>query len=124
MPAYIDKDVYAVGHNYTDWDAYAAARPNKPTLALLTEIIEECTEIINENIGSFNINITDARFLSKVQKLCLRMVNRNRQIEMAQGQPGKIPMFSPNDFLIERERTYLRNIGVILKYRVIGAVGI
>ena len=122
---YIDEDVFAVGYNYADWDAYSATNPNAPTLEWVTENIEEATEIINQNIGSFNISITDVRFLSRVQKLCLRMVKRMRQIEFGQGLPGKIPMFSPNDFLIDRERKYLQStIGVVLQYRVIGVVGI
>ncbi len=122
---YIDEDVYAVGYNYTNWNDYTAVKPNAPTLEWVTENIEEATDIINENIGSFNISITDARFLSRVQKLCLRMVKRMRQIELGQGLPGKIPMFSPNDFLIDRERKYLQStIGVVLGYRVIGMVGI
>lgn len=122
---YIDENVYAVGYNYANWHDYAAIKPNAPTLEWVTENIEEATEIINENIGSFNISITDARFLSRVQKLCLRMVKRMRQIELGQGLPGKIPMFSPNDFLIDRERKYLQStIGVVLGFRVIGMVGI
>lgn len=49
------------------------------------------------------------------------MVTRMRQIKLGQGLPGKIPMFSPNDFLIDRERRYLQStIGVVLGYRGIG----
>ena len=117
--------MFAVGYNYTNWTAYTAAKPRAPTLEWVTENIEEATEIINENIGSFNLSITDTRFLSRVQKLCLRMVKRMRQIELGQGLPGKIPMFSPNDFLIERERKYLQStVGIVLGYRVLGEVGI
>lgn len=88
-------------------------------------MLEEATEIINENIGCFNVNITDERFLSRVKKLNNRMTTRMRQIQLGQGLPGKIPMFSPNDFLIERERKYLQStIGVVLRYRVIGVIGV
>jgi len=122
---YINEDVFAVGYNRANWVAYAVAKPDAPTLAWVTENIEEATDIINEKIGSFNVSITDARFLSRVQKLCLRMVKRMRQIELGQGLPGKIPMFSPNDFLIDRERKYLQStVGVVLGYRVLGAWGI
>jgi len=46
-----------------------------------------------------------------------------RQIELGQGLQGKIPLFSPNDFLIERERNYLQfTVGVSLGYKGIGGV--
>lgn len=86
-------------------------------------MIEEASEIINQYIGSYNTDITDTRFLSRVQKLCLRMVKRMEQIETAQGLPARIPMFSPNDFLIERERTFLEfTVGILLGYKSIGDV--
>ncbi len=122
--SYIDEDVFAVGYNYDNWEAYAAVKPLAPTLAWVKRNIIEATDIINENIGSFNISIIDARFLSRVQALCLRMVKRMRHIELGQGLPGKIPMFSPNDFLIDRERKYLQSsVGVVLGFRVLGAFG-
>lgn len=115
--------MYGVSKNKANWEAYAVDNPNNPTLSHLTEMIEEATDIINENISSYNVDIVDLRFLSRVQKLCLRMVNRMRQIELGQGLRGKIPMFSPNDFLIDRERNYLRFvIGVTLGYRSVGDV--
>ena len=120
---YVNEHAFAIHKNYDDWDAYATDNPNNPTLSHLTEMIEEATDIINENIGSYNVDITDARFLGRVQKLCLRMVERMRQIELGQGLRGKIPMFSPNDFLIERERHYLQfTVGVNLGYRSVGDV--
>lgn len=124
--AYIDKDEYAVNNNYANWTTYAAAVPNAPTLTHLeNDLITEATDIINENIGSDNISITDSRYLSRIKKLCARMVIRMEQIELGQGLPGKIPLFSPNDFLIERERKYLQStVGVVLGYRVLGGVGV
>ena len=120
---YIDKEVFAISNNYANWTAYASDNPNNPSLSYLTEMIEEATDIINENIGSYNVDITDVRFLSRVQKLCLRMVKRILQIDIAQDLPARIPMFSPNDFLIERERTYLQfTVGLSLGYRGVGEV--
>lgn len=122
---YIDEDDFAISHKYKDWNAYEASHPNSPPIETLEEWIEETTGIINENIGSFNVNITDVRFLSRVQKLCVRMTNRVQQIDLAQGLPARIPMFSPNDFLIDRERKYLQStVGVVLGYRGIGGSGI
>lgn len=93
--------------------------------ATIDGYLEEATEIINENIGCFDVNITDARFLTRVKKLNNRMATRMRQIDKGQGMVEKIPMFSPNDFLIERERSYLQStVGVVLGYRGIGAVGV
>lgn len=120
---YATKDTWAVTQKYKDWNAYEASHPNAPPLDNIMEMIEEATEIINENIGSYNVDISDVRFLSRIQKLCLRMVNRMRQIDLGQGLPGKIPMFSPNDFLIDRERNYLQfTVGVLLGYRGVGEV--
>jgi len=51
------------------------------------------------------------------------MVHRMRQIELGQGLQGKIPLFSPNDFLIERERTFLQfTVGVSLGYKSVGGI--
>ena len=120
---YADKDSFAVSKNCDDWIDYNNKYPNSISLDHLEELIEEASEIINQNIGSYNIDITDSRFLSRVQKLCLRMVERMRQIEKGQGLQGRIPLFSPNDFLIDRERSYLQfTIGVALEYRVPGGV--
>ena len=123
--SYTDKEEWAVSKNYEDWADFEYKHPNTLVNNTIEDMLEEATEIINENIGSFNVNITDARFLSRVKKLNNRMVSRMRQIQMGQGLPGKIPMFSPNDFLIERERKYLQSsVGVVLGYRVIGGIGV
>ena len=116
-PAYIDEEAFAVSNGYATWAAYTADNVGAPLLADLTEMIEEATEIINFEIGTYNTNITDVRFLSRVEKLCGRMVNRMMQIKAGQGLINNIPLFSPNDFLIERERLMLNNIGKILTKR-------
>lgn len=122
---YTDKDEWAISQNYDSWDAFDYSNPNAVLNDTIDDNLEEATEIINENIGSYNINIDDARFLPRVKKLNNRMVTRMRQIKLGQGLPGKIPMFSPNDFLIERERKYLQSsVGVVLGFRVIGGVGV
>lgn len=122
---YTNKDEWAISKNYENWSAFNDKNPNALVNDTIDDMLEEATEIINENIGSFNVNIDDARFLARVKKLNNRMVTRMRQIQMGQGLPGKIPMFSPNDFLIDRERKYLKStIGVVLDYRVLGGVGI
>ena len=122
---YNTKKEWAISKNYESWDAFEYKQPNALMSDTIDDMLEEATEIINENIGSFNINITDDRFLPRVKKLHNRMVTRMRQIQLGQGLPGKIPMFSPNDFLIDRERKYLKStIGIVLGYRVLGGVGI
>ena len=83
-------------------------------------MIRKATAIINKNIGSFSTDITDTRFIADVEELCLTMVKRMQQIDTGQGMAGNIPMFSPNDFLIERERVDLKNYGFILKHRTVG----
>lgn len=122
---YTDKDEFAISQNYESWDAFEYANPNALLEETLNDQLEDATEIINENIGCFNVNITDERFLNRIKKLNNRMTARMRQIQLGQGLPGKIPMFSPNDFLVDRERKYLQStVGVVLKFRVIGGVGV
>lgn len=119
--SYNNKNEWAISNKYESFDDFEFKHPGALINETLEDMQEEATEIINENIGSFNVNITDVRFLSRVKKLHNRMVTRMRQIQIGQGLPGKIPLFSPNDFLIERERKYLQStIGVVLGYRVIG----
>jgi hypothetical protein len=109
---YANRDQWAVRHDYADWAAYAAARPNVPTQAHIDEMLEEATEIINELLGTYNADTTTARFLSYLQKLTLRMVDRMRQIDKGQGTRANFPMFSPNDFLIERERQKVSEMAI------------
>ena len=119
---YSDKDAWAVRQDYDDFDAYVVANPNAPTVTHIIEMLEEATEIINAIIPSYNVDITDTRFASYLSKLTLRMVDRMRQVDLGQGKFTSIPFFSPNDFLIERERLYLMHIGVVLGYRRVGGV--
>ena len=122
---YNNKDEWAISQNYAGWIDFEHKNPNALVSETIDDMLEEATDIINEKIGSFNINITDDRFLSRVKKLHNRMVARMRQIQKGQGLPGKIPMFSPNDFLIDRERKYLKStVGVVLEYRVLGGFAI
>jgi len=121
--SYTNKKEWAVSQGYEDYEAFDSDNPGALLNETLDDFLEEATEIINENIGSYNVNITDVRYLERVKKLNNRMVTRMRQIGLGQGLPGKIPMFSPNDFLIERERHRLKNIGLELGYRAIGGVG-
>ena len=121
--SYNTKDEWAISQNYASWSDFEDKKPNALTLETIEDMLEEATEIINENIGSYNENISDPRFLSRVKKLHNRMVTRMRQIKLGQGLPARIPMFSPNDFLIDRERNYLHvTVGVLLGYRGVGDV--
>lgn len=86
-------------------------------------MLEDASGRINENIGSFTTDITDSRFTTRLKNLCIQMVKRMRQIDLAQGRVSQIPMFSPNDFLIDRERDYLQKIGKILGHRLVAKVG-
>ena len=122
MASYNDNEAWAKDQNYASWAAYATANPNSPTETHIDEMLEEATEIINMNIGSFNSNITDTRFLSWVQKLHLRMTNRMRQIELAGGKAEGFLGWSITDFLQERERNRLQTIGKILGYYRVGKV--
>ena len=119
---YNDNDAWAKTKNYANWSAYATAHPNSPTEDHIDEMLEEASEIINLNIGSFNSDITDVRFLSRVKKLHLRMVNRMRQVELAQGKNMGFLGWSTTDFLQERERSYLVTIGKILGYYKVGRI--
>ncbi len=122
---YTDKEEWAISKNYESWADFENKHPNALLNDTIDDMLEEATEIINEKIGSNDVNITDTTYLSRVKKLHNRMVTRMRQIQLGQGLPGKIPMFSPNDFLQDRERKYLQStVGVVLGYRVLGVIGI
>ncbi len=86
-------------------------------------MLEDTTEIINGYIGCFSINITSTDFAEWLKKLNIKMVDRKRQVDLAQGKFNTIPYFSPNDYLQDRERTRLYEIGIILGYRSVGGVG-
>lgn len=122
MATYADEDDWAINQNYASWTAYALANPNSPTLAHITELLTKGTRIINKNIGCYSTNVSDTRFTGDLLDLNITMVNRMRQIELGQGMAGQIPLFSPNDFLIEREREDLKNYGKILGYRKVGRI--
>jgi len=85
-------------------------------------MLEEASEIINEKIGSFNSDITDSRFLSRIQKLCLRMVDRMSGIDNEQSK-GNFFGYSQTDYLNTRERDYLSNVvGKALNYKKPGRI--
>jgi len=119
---YNDVDEWAVNQNYDDFVAYAVDNPSAPTEEHLEDLLEDATTIINKNIGSFNTNITDSRFLEWVKKRHLRMVNRMRQIDLAGGKAQGFLGWSVTDFLQQRERDYLVTIGKILGYYKVGRV--
>jgi hypothetical protein len=122
MTNYATKEEWAIRQDYATWAAYTADNPSAPSEDHLEDMLETATQIINDEIGSFSLNVTDSRFTTRLKKLCLKMVDRMRQVDMAQGKFNTIPFFSPNDYLIEREREYLRQIGRILSHRRVGKV--
>jgi len=122
MSYYANKDDFAVEYNYADWTAYAAERPNSPSLANLNRKLGMATRIINRFIGCYPNNVTDSDYTEELKDLCLMMVKRMYQVEMGQGMAKTIPYFSPNDFLIERERLRLVEIGALLEYREVGRI--
>lgn len=110
-------------HDYANWTTYTAA-VSTPTASRTEEMLEEVTEIINEKIGTFNVNITDTRFTSRLEKLCIRMTDRMEQVDLARGKPQGFLGWSTTDFLQDRERKYLFSIGIILGHRTLGEVGV
>lgn len=120
--SYADEDDWAVFHDYTDWATYAAAKPNAPTLTHIQDILQECTDIINFEIGSFSTNITDSRFSDYLKKLNIRMTDRARQVELAGGKVAGFIGWSTTDYLQARERDRLHAVGRTLGYRRRGAI--
>jgi hypothetical protein len=118
--AYATTDQWAIQRDYASFAAYNTANPNAVIEAKLTALLDKATSIINRNIGSYSTSVTSSVYTTDLKYLCIEMVDRMLQINFAEGKTQNIPMFSPNDYLVERERENLRSIGKILGYRKVG----
>ena len=118
---YGDDAGFALYWDFADWAAYAA-KNNTPILTTLTRLRKDANAIINRWIGSFNVDITDARFTDWLEQLEDEVIRRMRdkKVDRAKGERG---LYQPHDHLYQAERDYCITIGKILGYRVPGMVG-
>jgi len=114
-------DEFARKNNCSNWTEFAIKFPF-PTKKKLEDDREEANSILNEWIGSFNVDITDPRFTTWLRRKELEVILRmhDKDINRKQGERG---IYTPHDHLYERERQKCKTIGVILGYRVVGGVG-
>jgi len=119
---YSENDDYAKKLNYATWDAYIAKNPEFPIVEKLTEDRSEANSIINEWIGCFNVDITDERFTEWLKQKEVEVIFRiqDKTVDRKQGERG---IYTPHDYLYQAERRKCITIGIILGYKVVGAVG-
>ncbi len=118
---YSDDDDFAHRKNYKSWNEFAKANTFPSKEKLTDDRLDACA-LLNEWIGSWNVDITDPRFTKWLKRkeidVILRMHAKDRLDK--EGEAGITP---PHDMLFEYERKKLMNIGKLTGYRVSGMVG-
>jgi hypothetical protein len=123
MASYADKDDFAQEYDYANWTTFNTAKGGKPSATWVENALNQMTRKINSFIGCYPNNVTSTNYTNELKDQCIRMVIRKLQVRTGQGMVGNIPFFSPNDFLVERERDRLYEIGLELEHRVLGGFG-
>jgi len=124
---YCDKDVWAQHkssktHSYANWAAYAAAE-EWPDAYSLNKALEDGTVEINMCIGLTATNITSINYTDYLELLNFRMTERYFDDNQDAFQNGlRIASFIPRDYLYERERKKLQDIGRASSRRIVGRV--
>jgi len=116
---------WCVKQGYDDFTAYSAEHTDYPTEDALTEMLEEATQMMNDEIGikSETTNITDAAYTKVLRNLCYRMVNLMIDEEQGRAHEQRRSQYTPRDYMFERDRRRLQKIGVVKGYRVVGQIG-
>jgi len=104
---YLTKDEFAYKQGYADWDAYTA-KNNFPTEAGIDDMIEEMSALMNEEIGQTS-DVTVR--LTELRNICYRGVLMMIDEELARDQEAQRSLFTPRDYMYERDRIRLRSIG-------------
>lgn len=124
---YCSRDQWAVRKSsktksYSDWNDYTAEN-TYPDANSLDEALEAGDITINKTIGWITSNITDTAYTDFLEFLNYKLADRNLLIEQYHGyQAGKM-MFSPQDYLFDKERRDLKDIGIRKGHLVVGGVG-
>lgn len=124
---YCDKDAWAQHkssktHPYANWAAYAAAE-DWPDEYSLNKALEKATVELNSVISLTNTNISGAAYTDYLEILCYRMTQRYFDDNQDAFNNGlRTSAFMPRDYLYERERKKLQDIGKASSVRRVGRV--
>lgn len=113
---YLTKDEFAKRQGYADWDAYTADN-EFPTEAGIDDMIEDMSALMNEEIGQTS-DVTVR--LTELRNICYRGVQMMIDEELARDQGERRAIYNPADYMHERDRNRLRDIGYRSSARVIG----
>ena len=119
---YSDDDDFAQDSNFDSWDEYEASGkyPRKKTLERHRL---KANSAINRWIGSWNVDITDPRFIEELKNLELELIKRRHDKEKDRKTREGGGIYTPHDYLYQAERDHLKTIGMVLGYKVPGVVG-
>lgn len=113
---YSSDDDFAKKHNFANWAAYSAKK-TFPIQSKLTDDRVEANARINEWIGSFNVDITDARFTSYLKGLEIEVICRMHDRDKHRKERTEAMIIMPHDCIYQAERSKLMSIGLALSYR-------
>lgn len=119
---YCSINKWAIKQGYNDFNGYSAKHPY-PTEDALTDMLEECTGLMNEEMGDLTTNITTERHLKFLRNLCYRMSNLMIDEEQGRAQEQRRSQFIPRDYMYTRDRSKLHRIAISEGSRVVGATG-
>lgn len=121
MTSYCTTNQWAIkksskNHSYSNFTDYAAAN-DYPEESNLQDMLDEMTELMNDEIGTTGTNITDSNYLTLLKNICYRGVELMMDEEQARAGQKERMSFVPKDYMYERDRTRLQRIGTEKGYR-------
>ncbi len=110
---------------FSNFGAFSDKNSDYPTEEALTDMLEDATQLMNLEIGiqSTGNNISDTGYTTMLRNLCYRMALLMIDEEQARAHEQRRSQFIPRDYMFERDRNKLQNIGRIKGYRVVGQIG-
>ena len=75
------------------------------------------TALMNEEIGTLGTDVTTTKYLVLLRNICYRGVMMMIDEEQARAHEERRAIYNPRDYMPERDRNRLRNIGHELRYR-------
>jgi len=120
---YCSINEWAQKKGYDTFALFIAKHTDYVTEEALTDMLEEATSMMNDEIGSGDTNITDTRYTTILRNLCYRMSNLMVDEEQGRAHEQKRSQYIPRDYMYERDRSRLQRIGLVKGYRAVGQVG-
>ena len=117
---YLTKDQFAQKQGYDDWDAFAADNTDYPTEDAIDDMIEEMSALINNEMGTNGTDLSDSNYTTLLRAICYKGIQYMIDEELARAHQGVRTIFIPADYMTERHRKRLREIGKVKGYKIIG----